>query len=153
MILVRKVKKVFKVIINIVLSFILITLIIIGIFFYILNCRVTYVDEANYDHYSIVFEEIGEPFLFGSATGRITLKDHDHIIQREKMDVANDGARISKNNWMVEWKDAYVLVTIFQDEGLTIEYTIYYDSLKDIQKEVKKNKGTSEEMPLFIVTL
>lgn len=78
--------------------------------------------------YVILFQSVGEPFLFGPDKVKITLLDDNN----KKVDVlinsiSNDGGRAGKDSIRVEWFDDYVEITLSgceqQDKTYRIDYS------------------------------
>ena len=79
------------------------------------------------NNYEILFQSIGEPFLFGPDDVKITLlDDKKKEIQILLKSISNDGAPSSESSIKVEWFDDYVEITLSgceqQDETYRIDY-------------------------------
>lgn len=77
--------------------------------------------------YTIRFQSVGEPFLFGPDEVKITLLDYTKKkIQTISESISNDGAKACEGNIKVKWFDEYVEIILSgeqqQDETYKIDY-------------------------------
>lgn len=127
----RVVKRISKAIIAILLIFAL----LLGAFIIYVNYQLKWKKTAIavYDNtttgYTVLFEQIGVPFLFGTHNVKITLKNErgkeiDHI----DATIANDGATLYESNVVVVWEDNMVKVILKGCEQKDETYEFYYKS-------------------------
>lgn len=104
---------------------------------YILDMRIDVVDTKQSDdgEYELTLQSVGEPFLFGSASGRIILKNGDKVIAKADIEVADDGMQIDESTWSVSWYEDRVKITLSGCEQPDQYLTIYFDG--EIKEEVK----------------
>lgn len=78
--------------------------------------------------YTIVADEVGHPFMFGSSKANITLfKSNDRCISNFNVSIRNNGNSLSNNNCSVDWQDEYVKITIYDYHGEIKEiYRFHY---------------------------
>lgn len=77
--------------------------------------------------YTLEFKSVGEPdWPFGDSHAQIILKKGQAVIDKTKIAIANDGKSLNKANWSVDWKQAYVIVTIAgveqPDQSITLHF-------------------------------
>lgn len=48
------------------------------------------------------------------------------VIDKTKIAIANDGKSLNKANWSVDWKQAYVIVTIAGEEQPDQSITLHF---------------------------
>lgn len=85
-----------------------------------------YINPNN--KYVILFQSVGEPWLFGPAKVKVTLLDD----KRKEVDVISDsikddGGSATKNSIKVKWFDSYVEVVLFGCEQDDKTYRIDYN--------------------------
>ena len=60
--------------------------------------------------YEVILQAVGEPeWPFGSASGRLVLKEGEDKISQTDFELHNDGASISSSCWKVTWHEDYAL--------------------------------------------
>ncbi|MBS4804612.1 MAG: hypothetical protein KH005_06990 [Clostridium sp.] len=108
--------------------------IILGIFIfwfkYTTEFKVTNISQYTNPNnsYTILFQSVGEPFLFGSEEVKITLFDN----KKKKVtiihgDISNDGGRASESNIKIKWFNDYVEIILSGDEQKDEIYKIDYN--------------------------
>ena len=118
---------------NNVLISIFVIFIILGIFIfwfkYTTEFKVTNISQYTNPNnsYTILFQSVGEPFLFGSEEVKITLFDN----KKKKVtiihgDISNDGGRASESNIKIKWFNDYVEIILSGDEQKDEIYKIDY---------------------------
>lgn len=118
-----------KFIIAIISSVIISILLIIFAFIYVFNWKTTTIAEFKNEQngYAVIFQEVGETFLFGSSTVHIILEDEKgEKIDQIEDDINNDGKKLKSENISVDWGNMEVHVTLHgeeqQDELHIIKY-------------------------------
>ena len=124
-------KKVFKVILGILLSIVLVVCLLYGALIYMIEYRVATVDKKSYNGYEVVMQSVGSPLFFSSADGRLLLKKDDKIISQTDFVLSDDGGSIRKEVWSVSWYKDRVGVVIRGDEQDDILYSLYYNGTTD----------------------
>lgn len=80
------------------------------------------------NNYTIMFQSVGEPFLFEPEEVKITLFDN----KKKKITtihgyISNDGGRARENNIQIKWFNDYVEITLSGDEQKDEIYKIDYN--------------------------
>ena len=120
-------KKVFKVILGILLSIVLVICLLYGAFIYMIKFHVATVDKKSYNGYEVVMQSVGSPLFFSSADGRLLLKKNDKIIAQTDFVLSDDGGNIRKEVWSISWYKDRVGVVIRGSEQDDILYSLYYN--------------------------
>ena len=67
--------------------------------------------------YEVILQAVGEPeWPFGSASGRLVLKEGEDKISQTDFELNNDGGSITSNCWKVTWYEDYVEVILSGEE-------------------------------------
>ena len=67
--------------------------------------------------YEVILQAVGEPeWPFGSASGRLVLKEGEDKISQTDFELHNDGASISSSCWKVTWHEDYVEIILSGEE-------------------------------------
>ena len=113
---------------------------------YNLNYAEKTIDQSVSENkeYKLVLKSVGNPFLFGSANGKIILKEKNHTIEEFPIVISNDGGRISKKSWTVVWEMDFVTITLRGDEQPDEILKIDFDG-NIIEKKTKE--PDIEEIP------
>lgn len=120
-------KKVFKVILGILLSIVLVVCLLYGAFIYMIKFHVATVDKKSYNGYEVVMQSVGSPLFFSSADGRLLLKKNGKTINKTDFTLSDDGGNIRKAVWSVSWYKDRVGVVIRGSEQDDILYSLYYN--------------------------
>lgn len=108
-------KKALKVIFGVIGTILILLGLMILFFMYQMNWKRTKIAEfTNSDnHYSVILQEIGSPFLFGPSDVRVILKDKRGIaVDDVHTFISNDGGRLSEYNISVSWMPDGAIVTL-----------------------------------------
>ena len=63
--------------------------------------------------YTLYLQQIGSPtWPFGPVTAQVTLKDGKKTINKERVEIYNDGTAVHTSNWDVEWHNDRVIIVI-----------------------------------------
>lgn len=106
-------------------------------FSYVTNYKKVTVDTSNSSdgQYELVLQAIGEPdWPFGSASGRLVLKEGKDKISQTDFELHNDGVSITSSCWKVTWYEDYVKVILSGEEQFDEQVILYFDGTKDIQQ-------------------
>lgn len=113
-------KKIWKIILGLFITFFIIIIALIAIFVYITKIRITDVAEfANEENtYKIIFQAVGEPeWPFGRTKVKVTLiNSNNKKIKSFEEHINDDGAVARKENIKVNWYDDYVEITLIGGE-------------------------------------
>lgn len=104
---------------------------------YVTNYKKVTVDISNSSdgQHELVLQAIGEPeWPFGSASGRLVLKEGKDKISQTDFELHNDGASISSNCWKVTWHEDYVEIILSGEEQFEEQVILYFDGTKEIQQ-------------------
>lgn len=130
-------KKYFKVIICFI-GLVCAMILILGISFsYITNYKKVTIDTSNSldGKYELTLQAVGEPeWPFGSASGRLVLKEGEDKISQTDFELHNDGASISSSCWKVTWHEDYVEIILSGEEQFDEQVILYFDGTKEIQQ-------------------
>ena len=85
--------------------------------------------------YELILLAIGEPdWPFGSASGRLILKEGKDEISQTDFELCNDGGSISSSCWKVTWYEDYAEVILSGEEQPDERVTLYFDGTKEAQQ-------------------
>lgn len=104
---------------------------------YITNYKKVTVDVSNSPNgkYELTLQAVGEPgWPFGSASGRLVLKEGKDKISQTDFELHNDGGSISSSCWEVTWYEDYVEVILSGEEQFDEQVILYFDGTKEIQQ-------------------
>ena len=104
---------------------------------YVTNYKKVTVDISNSSdgQHELVLQAIGEPeWPFGSASGRLVLKEGKDKISQTDFELHNDGASISSSCWKVTWHEDYVEIILSGEEQFDEQVILYFDGTKEIQQ-------------------
>ena len=74
----------------------------------------------------MLLQAVGEPdWPFGSASGRLVLKEGKTEISQTEFELKNDGGNISSNCWEVTWYENYVEVILSAEEQAEASLPVY----------------------------
>ena len=77
--------------------------------------------------YSIFIYEVGAPeFTFGEGRCKIILKKGNITIEKQEIIVYNDGKRLGKDNFKVNWLDDHINIIIHAEEMEDISLDLFY---------------------------
>lgn len=144
----RIIKKCLKVILCIIGAIALIILIFWLSLHYEMNYKKTVCDTAISPDkkYQITLMAIGEPdWPFGSASGRLILKEGKNQIAQTDFELWNDGGSISSGCWKVTWYEDYVEVILSGEEQEDERFILYFDGTQEIQYLNDMNKNAASE--------
>lgn len=99
-------------------------------FSYVTNYRKTTCDTSISPDgkYKLILQAIGEPdWPFGSASGRLILKEDKNKISQIDFELRNDGASINSNCWKVIWYDDCVEVILSGEEQDNEQIILYFN--------------------------
>lgn len=85
---------------------------------------------AEYDNaetsYKVVFQEVGEPMLFGPSKVKILLKDETgETLDAVTTRIYNDGSSLHNGNLTVIWTEEGVQITLHGDEQVDEIYELH----------------------------
>lgn len=93
------------------------------------------ISNSSDGQHELVLQAIGEPeWPFGSASGRLVLKEGKDKISQTDFELHNDGASISSNCWKVTWHEDYVEIILSGEEQFEEQVILYFDGTKEIQQ-------------------
>lgn len=85
--------------------------------------------------YELMLQAVGEPdWPFGSASGRLVLKEGKDKISQTDFELHNDGKSITGSCWKVTWYEDYVEVILSGEEQCDERVNLYFDGTKEIQQ-------------------
>lgn len=128
-------KKFLKIILCIIGSFITLIVIFWCCISYTVNYKKTTCDTSFSPDgkYELILQAVGEPdWPFGSASGRLVLKEGKDNISQTDFELHNDGACISSSCWEVIWYEDYAEVILSGDEQFDERVILYFDGTRDI---------------------
>lgn len=123
-------KKPRKSIMIVLAAFVISAAVLLGSFLYITRYKTSDVDTARSENgkYEAVLQAVGEPgWPFGSAPGRLVLKEEGETISKTDIEIANDGGPVSEKNWRVIWGEDHVEIILSGGEQYDELVTMYYD--------------------------
>ena len=126
-------RKAGKVILKALIALLLVSVLAIGILAiyltYAMNWKKTTIAEyTNYDNsYTVVFEQVGDAFLFGPHKAKVTLRDaRGRKVASAVTTIYNDGGYLSKWNADVVWETDRARITIRGAEQEDEVIELYY---------------------------
>lgn len=85
--------------------------------------------------YELTLQAVGEPdWPFGSASGRLVLKEGKDKISQTDFELYNDGGSISSSCWKVTWYEDYAEVILSGEEQSDEHYFLYFDGKIEMQQ-------------------
>lgn len=82
--------------------------------------------------YELTLQAIGEPdWPFGSASGRLILKEGKDTVSETDFELYNDGGIISSRCWEVTWYEDYVEIILSGEEQPDKQVILYFDGTKE----------------------
>lgn len=125
----KGVKGILKGVLIVVGILLLLIVICIGSFIYIMDYRVAVVDKSlSADkEYELILKSVGEPFLFGYASGRLVLQHNGRAVSKIDFDIADDGGSITPDKWQVSWNPDLVAVRLSGSEQNDELIVMYYN--------------------------
>lgn len=129
-------KKVIKAILCILCILISLMTVIWFSFVYVTDYKKTICDTSISPDgkYELTLLAIGEPdWPFGSASGRLILKEGENKISKTDFELRNDGGSISSGCWKVTWYEEYVEIILSGEEQYDEQVILYYDAKKESQ--------------------
>lgn len=79
--------------------------------------------------YTLYLQQIGSPgWPFGPVTAQVMLKEGKKTIEKQKVEVYNDGGPVWKDQWEIEWGENSVVIVVDlgeMDGNETLEF--FYD--------------------------
>jgi len=85
--------------------------------------------------YEVILQAVGEPeWPFGSASGRLVLKEGEDKISQTDFELHNDGASISSSCWKVTWHEDYVEIILSGEEQFDEQVILYFDGTVDMKQ-------------------
>lgn len=124
---------------KVMIFFVVLFLMVYGLFKYQVSYKKTEISEYSHDHYVLTIYMIGEPeWPFGRTHCSLVLKKENHKVIEYKFNVRNDGCSVSKNNFDVKWYEEYCLLLSNGEEQPEIEYKIDYQG--NVLENKKKNR-------------
>ncbi|EOT44476.1 hypothetical protein [Enterococcus columbae] len=123
-------KQILQWLIGVLLATILFGSILLGNFIYLTKYKMTTIDRSISPNgvYTLEFKSVGEPdWPFGDSHAQIILKKGQAVIDKTKIAIANDGKNLNKANCSVDWKQAYVIVTISGEEQAEQAVTLHFE--------------------------
>lgn len=94
--------------------FVIAAAVLLGSFLYITRYKTSDVDTARSENgkYEAVLQAVGEPgWPFGSAPGRLVLKEEGETISKTDIEIANDGGPVSEKSILSEDEDTVEYLT------------------------------------------
>ena len=89
--------------------------------------------------YELTLQAVGEPeWPFGSASGRLVLKEEKNEISQTDFELKNDGGSISGSCWKVTWYENYVEVILSGEEQSDERFILYFDGKIKIEQLIDK---------------
>lgn len=104
---------------------------------YITNDRKVTVDTSNSPdgQYELVLQAVGEPdWPFGSASGRLVLKEGKDKVSEKDFELQNDGGSINSNCWAVTWYEDHAEIILSGEEQSDEQVILYFDGTKEIRQ-------------------
>ena len=108
-------KKPLKRIMIVLAAFVIAAAVLLGSFVYITRYKTSEADTARSENgkYEAALQAVGEPgWPFGSAPGRLVLKEEGKTISKTDIEIANDGGPVSKKNWRAIWGEEQVEILL-----------------------------------------
>ncbi len=121
-----------------------------GVFGYKLKYEKTKVVEtASRDAlYTLVVNQVGEPqFPFGPTNCQVVLKKDNRTVQKYRFMVFNDGGNVSENNFVVQWTDDNVHLTVSGEEQVDTIITIPYEGETFSKRVIETSHVADIPMP------
>lgn len=104
--------------------------------------------------YELTLQAVGEPeWPFGSARGKLILKNNENTISETGFELRNDGGSVNERCWKVTWYETYAEVILSGKEQFDERVTLYFDGLVDMQQitEEDDDYATVEEAYAIVI--
>ncbi len=111
--------------------------------YYNMNVRKTVRDTSFSPDgkYELTLMAVGEPeFPFGSARGRLLLKEGECKLSESNFELRNDGASINSSCWDVAWHEDYVEVILSGKEQFDQQILLYFDGRNNRKQLIADDK-------------
>lgn len=99
-------------------------------FWYVTNYKVVTCDTSvsPNEKYKLMLQSVGEPdWPFGSASGRLVLKEGKNKISQSDFELQNDGVSIIRSCWKVIWYEDFVEVILSGEEQPDEKVVLYFN--------------------------
>lgn len=121
---------------------------LIVVFWFCISYTVNYkkttcdISVSSDGKYELTLQAVGEPdWPFGSASGRLVLKEGKDKISHTDFELHNDGGSINSSCWDVTWYEDYVEIILSGEEQFDEQVILYFDGTKDIQQLADIEEG------------
>ncbi len=104
--------------------------------------------------YELTLQAVGEPeWPFGSARGKLILKNNENTISETGFEIRNDGGSVNERCWKVTWYETYAEVILSGKEQFDERVTLYFDGSVDMQQitEEDDDYATVEEAYAIVI--
>lgn len=104
--------------------------------------------------YELTLQAVGEPeWPFGSARGKLILKNNENTISETGFELRNDGGSVNERCWKVTWYETYAEVILSGKEQFDERVTLYFDGSVDMQQitEEDDDYATVEEAYAIVI--
>ena len=138
-------KKVIMVLLCVVILLLGMHLSLVGCVNYVWNYKETLCDTSISPDgsYELILMAVGEPkFPFGSAPGRLILKEGEYQVSQADFEIANDGGQINSSCWTVLWTETYVEVILAGEEQEDEQFLFYFDG--SIERQYLRENAITE---------
>ncbi len=130
-----------KAVLGILLMFVVLIVVLWLCLTYTANYKKTTCDTAVSPDgvYQLTLQAIGDPdWPFGSASGRLILKESESKISQADFELRNDGGSISSDCWTVTWHEEYVEVILSGKEQFDEQVLLYFDGKMESQQLIDR---------------
>lgn len=104
--------------------------------------------------YELTLQAVGEPeWPFGSARGKLILKNNGNTISETGFELRNDGGSVNERCWKVTWYETYAEIILSGKEQFDEGVTLYFDGSVDMQQitEEDDDYATVEEAYAIVI--
>lgn len=104
--------------------------------------------------YELTLQAVGEPeWPFGSARGKLILKNNENTISETGFELRNDGGSVNERCWKVTWYETYAEVILSGKEQFDERVTLYFDGSVDMQQITEEDDeyATVEEAYAIVI--
>ncbi|KIR01140.1 hypothetical protein P261_02904 [Lachnospiraceae bacterium TWA4] len=105
--------------------------------------------------YKVEFQKVGQSVGFGNQSSQLVLSKDKNKISTVEFDIANDGKKVTENDWKTEWFKNRVEVILSGEEQNDVLVILYFDGSTDTKHlntkygkeipQVKKEKLTERQ--------
>ncbi|MBD5523441.1 MAG: hypothetical protein HDR04_03295 [Lachnospiraceae bacterium] len=143
-----RMKKAFKIILEIIVTIIIIIAPFWMSFVYRTEYKIkTITTSISPDGtHELILQAVGEAaWPFGPANGRLILMENQQEVSKRYFTIRDDGGGVRDDSWAVTWHVDYVEVILFGEEQFDEQILLYYDGREETKLLMDTAEGVGDE--------